>query len=442
MHGKRCYVKLALAAVLASLALAAPAHAELVGPTGSDALLAIGTDGTPYVAIVRGNQVLLAKRGESGWSAQSAYSGPARLAGLAVGPGGAFNVLLEDPNGRWLTLVTSSSVTPIVRPSTKVGLLGPAGLALDSQGAPVVAYTAMRGRAQPKYGGIPTYLRLARGQGNQLRTSAITRRGFPQSYGLPAAAPVLVNGRIHVVETYTSAAIEWEPKSHGGWIGQYLFISLYGSPVGPVAAVAGPGAGVWSAWTQDYPEFGETHVMLTFRPSDGVPDDVVQHGSLVSLAVAGGQPELAANDWVDVGGSRDYAGLITAHFGKAVELDGRLLGYAAAPSGHRQVVLADPAGVEWYNLAGFPSVHVSMTATSDGRLSGRVDGALGGDVELYRERPGQARQLVATVPLAGDGTFSGHDDVPTSPTLYRAVYRDPGTGIPFASLTRTPVGPG
>jgi hypothetical protein len=442
MHENRCYVKLALAAALLTLAFAAPAQAEPVGPPSDDAMLAVGPDGTPYVAAVRGNQVSIAKRAESRWDAQTVYSGAARLAGLAIGPGGAYDVLLEDPNGRWLTLVTSSGVTPIVRSSAKVGLLGPAGLALDARGAPVVAYTAMRGRAQPKYGGIPTYLRLARGQGGQLRTSAITRKGFPQSYVPPAAAPVLVNGRIHVVETYQSAAIEWMPKSNGDWIGQYLFISLFGSPVGPVAAVAGPGAGVWSAWTQDYPEFGETHVMLTFRPSDGVPDDVVQHGSLVSLAVAGGQPELAANDWVDVGGSRDYAGLITAPLGLAVELDGRLLGYVSAPGGHRQVLLDDAAGLEWYDLPTLPSVHVSLTATSGGQLGGRVDGAVGGEVELYRERPGQARQLVATVALGGDGSFTGHDDAPTSPTLYRAVYRDPGTGIPFASLTRTPVGSG
>jgi hypothetical protein len=442
MHENRRYVKLGLAAVLLGLALAAPAHAEPVGPASDDAMLALSPDGTPYVAAVRANEVSVAKRTENHWDAQTIYSGPARLAGLAIAPGGAYDVLLEDPNGRWLTLVTSSGVTPIVRPSAKAGLLGPAGLALDAKGSPVVAYTAMRGRAQPKYGGIPTYLRLARGQGRQLRTSAITRKGFPQSYVPPAAAPVLVNGRIHVVETYQSAAIEWMPKPNGDWIGQYLFISLYGSPVGPVAALAGPGAGVWSAWTQDYPESGETHVMLTFRPSDGVPADVVQHGSLVSLAVAGGQPELAANDWVDAGGSRDYAGLITAPSGTAVELDGRVLGYVAAPGGHRQVLLDGPTGLEWYDLPAFPSVHVSLTATSEGGLSGRVHGAVGGDVELYRERPGQARQLVTTVPLGPDGSFTGHDTAPASPTLYRAVYRDPGTGIPFASLTRTPVGSG
>jgi hypothetical protein len=296
--------------MLLALAFAAPAHAERIGAAADDAVLAVAPDGTPFVAFVRDNEVVLERRGASGWSGQSVYSGPARLAGLAIGPGDAHNVLLEDPNGHWLTLATPTAVTPIVRSTARVGLLGPAGLALDAKGAPVVAYTAMRGRSQPKFGGIPTYLRLARGQGKQLRTSAITHRGFPQSYVPPAAAPVLVNGRIHVVETYTSAAIEWQPKAHGGWIGQYLFASLFGSPIGPVSAVAARGGSVWSAWTQEYPEFGETHVLVNLRAEDETTDDVVQHGALVSLTLSDDRPELAANDWVDVGGFRDYAGLL------------------------------------------------------------------------------------------------------------------------------------
>ena len=44
--------------------------------------------------------------------------------------------------------------------------------------------------------------------------------------------------------------------------------------------------------------------------------------------------------------------------------------------------------------------------------------------------------------LAADGTFIFQDAAPTSPTLYRAVYVDPVSGIPYAALLRTPVGPG
>ena len=182
--------------------------------------------------------------------------------------------------------------------------------------------------------------------------------------------------------------------------------------------------------------------MVNLRASDETTDDVVKHGSLVSLTLAEGQPEVAANDWVDLGGYRDYAGLITDPSGNPVELDGRVLGYVAAPTGHRQLLLADPSGLEWYDLPTRPSVHVSLTAAADGTLTGHVNGAVGGDVEVYLERPGQARTLVATAALAADGSFTAHDSAPTSPTLYRAVYRGAGTGIPYASLTRTPVGAG
>ena len=58
-------------------------------------------------------------------------------------------------------------------------------------------------------------------------------------------------------------------------------------------------------------------------------------------------------------------------------------------------------------------------------------------MQVYRE-PG--RQLVANAELAPDGSFSTQDTAPASPTLYRVVYVDPSTGIPYASLLRTPIG--
>jgi hypothetical protein len=67
-------------------------------------------------------------------------------------------------------------------------------------------------------------------------------------------------------------------------------------------------------------------------------------------------------------------------------------------------------------------------------------GADGGTVEIYHELPHAPRDLVATSPVAADGTFqasglsSSHDD------LYRAVYVEPATGIPFSFLRGVPVG--
>jgi hypothetical protein len=181
-------------------------------------------------------------------------------------------------------------------------------------------------------------------------------------------------------------------------------------------------------------------VLLNLRRADEVTDVVVRHGALVALTLGDGAPEVAANDWVDVAGVRDYAGLIVGRDGDTTELDGRLAGYTAAPNGHRQLLLAGADGLAWYDVAARPSFHVSLTAAADGLLSGRVDGASGGKVELYREQPGRPRVLIATAPLAADGSFSGRDAVPHSPTLYRAVYRDAASGLPYASLMRTPVG--
>jgi hypothetical protein len=62
-------------------------------------------------------------------------------------------------------------------------------------------------------------------------------------------------------------------------------------------------------------------------------------------------------------------------------------------------------------------------------------------VRLYRERPSEARVQIATLSLAtGAFSFVDRGAPPDRPTLYRAVYTDPRTGIPYAALLRTPVG--
>jgi hypothetical protein len=59
-------------------------------------------------------------------------------------------------------------------------------------------------------------------------------------------------------------------------------------------------------------------------------------------------------------------------------------------------------------------------------------------VELYRELPHAPRQLVATLPIGAEGSFKADGLDPTA--LYRAVYVDPGTEIPFGFLPGVPVG--
>jgi hypothetical protein len=85
---------------------------------------------------------------------------------------------------------------------------------------------------------------------------------------------------------------------------------------------------------------------------------------------------------------------------------------------------------------------VTLSAAVDGAsfvLTGAVTGApAGGSVEIDRET-GQGQELLTTVPLATDGTFTLTDLPPTRPLTYRAVYRDVN-GVPLASLVRTILG--
>jgi hypothetical protein len=85
---------------------------------------------------------------------------------------------------------------------------------------------------------------------------------------------------------------------------------------------------------------------------------------------------------------------------------------------------------------------VTIEANDDGAsiaVSGTVLGVAKGSVAIYRERPGSARRPIGRVPLNG-GSFSFLDRPSTRSLLYRAVYTDPATRIPYAALLRQPVG--
>ena len=131
-----------------------------------------------------------------------------------------------------------------------------------------------------------------------------------------------------------------------------------------------------------------------------------------------------------------------AHHDTQVELDGWLAGSRGAPRG-RDLLLAGAAGLSWFHSRRRLSTQVSIDATDEGdgsvQISGEVAGAAHGRVAVYRERPGEARVLVAKVPLSGGG-FSLADTPSVRPLVYRAVYTDPATGIPYAALLREPVG--
>jgi hypothetical protein len=435
MHGNRRYVKLAqigLAAGLALIFLPSPAFGEIVAPTATRGFLAVAADGTPRVAFLSARDVVVARRTASAWSFRGSKlpRGDAVIAGLVVDRKGRATALVEAQNGSWLALGAPGHKARILARPRQGASFGPAGLALDAADRPAVAY-AVRLKSGK------TFLRLVTtGARGGLRTTGVTKAGFPASGLPPGAAPVLVRGRLHVVETYTSAAIDWEPQKKGGWIGQYLFASRDGSPTGRVGA-ASSGQSLWAAWTQLSAD--GISVLLTLSASTQETNIVIEHGIFVSLLLEAGRPEIGAYDWAQIDDWIAYAGVVADESGPVSEFDGRLDGYASTPAGGRQLLLSTASGLEWFEAPSRPSVSVSLSVDPEGRLAGRVHGAQGGAVQLYRELP-SGRTLVATVPLEDDGSFAAADAPPTSPTLYRAVYVDSATGIPYASLLRTPVG--
>jgi len=442
---KRAAVAVSL---LSALLWPALAPAETVpGTQGStDAAVAVAPDGSPRVAFVApdGSLRVAARTAAGGWAADRLAGLPGRRAvivGLGVSPSGSTVVLAEDPGGHWLALADQRAGAWRVRrvaSAPKGGLLGFGGLALDRSGRPFVAYAYELASRR-------TWLRLVHEDGSgRLVGERVTRGGFPPSHVLPAAAPVVLpSGAVRVVEAYSDATIEWaRTKNRKDWIGQFLYGSALGSPAGPLAAVAGPDGGVWSAWTELFPTFGESQLLLTLH-RDGERTTVLDHHAfLVSLALAPSGPEVAGNDYVEVGGRTVFAGVVVDAAGGSLELAGELDGYAVDGSGGRHYLLAEPDGLAWYRAASAPAPRIGLSAAAGSgtvTLSGRVTGASGGGAELWRETPA-GPGLLGTAPLAADGSFTLTDVPSAGPVTYRAVYRDPASGVPLASLVRTVVG--
>jgi len=434
-------------AVVSALLAAGPAGAEIVpGSTGAtDAELAVAPDGSPVVAFAAadGSVVVSARSADGTWADGTLPALPGLgpyVVGLAAAPSGPV-VLAEDPQGRWLVLAEQRAGAWLVRKVAAApanGLLGFAGLALDHGGRPLVAYAY-----ELKSG--KTWLRLVHEDAKgRLVGERITRDGFPSSDVLPAAAPVVLpNGAVRVVETYDTATIEWaRTKNHKDWIGQFVYGSTLGNPGGVVKSLASA-SGVWSAWTELFPSLNESQLVLALHAHGESSVVLSDHAFLVSLVLAPTGPEVGGDDYVDLEGLRTVlAGEVVDAAGNTLELAGDLKGYTVDAAGGRQYLLENPDGLEWYRAAAPPAERISLAAAVQGAsfaLSGAVQGATSGSVDLFRETQAGPQQF-ATVPIAADGTFSTVDLPPTRPLLYRAVYLDPVSGLPIASLTRTVLG--
>jgi hypothetical protein len=328
----------------------------------------------------------------------------------------------------------------------RAGLLGWPGLTLDRAGRPLIAYTRWNS-ANFKSQLLLTTLDAK----NRMRTIRITAEGFPQSYVPPPAKPVIVGGRAHVIESYgyrgTVATLEWFPNKRT-WTGLGLDAGYGDFPLGAVFGGIGADGYLHAAWTESMIPLGSAPVTLVTRGRISDSIFVLDRALTTGLALPRSGAEVAANEWVspdDIGLSGQkylWAGTIVRDESK-IEVDGWLAGLALAPRGARDVLLGGVGGLAWYRSPGRLATRVTIEAADQGdgtvAISGRVGGIPSGKVRLYRERPGDKRVLIGTPGLA-EGGFSFVDDAPqVRPTLYRAVYTDPRTGIPYAALLREPI---
>jgi hypothetical protein len=210
------------------------------------------------------------------------------------------------------------------------------------------------------------------------------------------------------------------------------------------AALAGSGV-VYAAWTEATIAWDEYPVTLASHGRQIYSDFVFDRALTTGLALTARGVHVAGNQWVSSaqlglpGDGFIWAGTISGHGG--TELDGWISGLVAAPAGGEDVLLSSGSSLSWFQAASLP-VRVSLTAARqpDGSiaLAGRVRGRTAGAVTIYRERPG-GRSALTKATLAG-GAFTAVDPTPPQAALYRAVYVDPASGIPYAKLLREPVG--
>jgi hypothetical protein len=280
-------------------------------------------------------------------------------------------------------------------------------------------------------------------------TTQITGGGFPKSFVAPPAVPVLAGSAVRVIESYGNdgavGTIEWRLRGRV-WKGQYIDAGYGDFPVGPLLGAVG-GSAVYAAWTQALLGAGQLPVSLAKHGRLIETNLVLDRGIMTGFGLTRTGPEVAANEWVsagDLGLPGDavvWAGVIV---NKRVdyEVDGWLAGLASAPRGTRDVLLARPDGLSWYRLRRAPSVHIQLDATEQLNgtvlVTGNVRGG-SGTVRIYRERPGSHRELAGSAPLSADGSFTFMDTPSIGPFVYRAVYADPVTGLPYATLLTDPV---
>ena len=169
------------------------------------------------------------------------------------------------------------------------------------------------------------------------------------------------------------------------------------------------------------PPFGENSLVLSSRRPLALarpPPERLRGRARPRSLRAGGRRERA--------GAGLVAGFVTG--GVQTELDGRILGYAATPSGGRQLLLARPDGLEWFELPAVPEPRVAVDFDARGASRARPAAPSRSTRRAQVSRGGSSSSSRSTAGPLRRGC-SAHARL-----LYRAVWVDPATGVPYARL--------
>jgi hypothetical protein len=434
-------------AVALGLATAGTASAELAVRNVHDGMLAVSAGGTPYIAYMHGNSVEIASRRSGLWKRTrvARVTKGSTLVAFKAGRRGPV-VLVRGPGSHTLDLFRVTKAgwrkIPIAR-APSGSKLGWPGLVLQ-RGKAVVAYTRWK-RATHKTALVLITIGV-RGRSHSVQ---ITGSGFPKSFVAPPSVPVLAGRTVRVIESYGNdgavGTIEWRPQDDT-WKGQYLDSGFGDFPVGPLLGAVG-GNAVYAAWAQALLGAGELPVSLVKHGRSIESDFVLDRAVMTGFGLTRSGADVAANEWVSAaevglpGEDVVWAGVVVNRR-VDFELDGWLAGLASSPRGARDLLLAGPDGLSWFRLRRPPSTHVELDATEELNGSVLVTGEVrggSGEVKVYRERPGMRRELAGSAPLAENGSFTFLDTPSIGPFVYRAVYTDPATGVPYATLLHDPV---
>jgi hypothetical protein len=278
------------------------ASADVVARGVHDGSLSLSANGTPYVAYVRGKSLVVTKHIAPGrWRAEVAdtVSVGSQVVAFQIGSTGPVALVLSADNRRlnllrkrllgWQSILVNAKLG-------RNGMLGWPGLTFNRAGLPLVAYTRWNA------GNYRSQLLLtsldAKGR---MKTIRVTAEGFPQSYVPPPAKPVIVGGRVHVIESYgyhgTVATLEWFPNKRT-WTGLGLDAGYGDFPLGAVFGGIGPDGYLHAAWTESMIPLGDAPVTLVTRGKVSDSIFVLDRALTAGLALTRSGAEVAANEWV------------------------------------------------------------------------------------------------------------------------------------------------